>query len=48
MTKVKDLKVAWTLRTGDFKTDNDSGETPIRLRQLKLAITCLSVQLTNS
>jgi len=24
---VKDLKVAWTFRTGDFRTENDSGET---------------------
>lgn len=33
---VKDLKVAWTFRTGDFKTDNDSGETTNQVTPIKI------------
>ncbi len=33
---VKDLKVAWTLRTGDLKTDNDSGETTNQVTPIKI------------
>ena len=33
---VKDLKVAWTYNTGDFKTDNDSGETTNQVTPIKV------------
>lgn len=33
---VKDLKVAWTLRTGDLKTGNDSGETTNQVTPIKI------------
>lgn len=33
---VKNLKVAWTYRTGDFKNDNDSGETTNELTPIKI------------
>lgn len=33
---VKDLKVAWTFRTGDFKTANDSGETTNEVTPIKI------------
>lgn len=36
---VKDLKVAWTLRTGDFKGDNDSGETTNEVTPIKVGDT---------
>jgi quinoprotein glucose dehydrogenase len=33
---VKDLKVAWTYRTGEFKTENDSGETTNQVTPIKI------------
>lgn len=33
---VKNLKVAWTYRTRDFKTDNDSGETTNEVTPIKV------------
>lgn len=33
---VKDLKVAWTFRTGDLKTSNDSGETTNQVTPIKV------------
>ncbi|WP_174493660.1 glucose/quinate/shikimate family membrane-bound PQQ-dependent dehydrogenase [Acinetobacter sp. Marseille-Q1623] len=33
---VKDLKVAWTYNTGDFKTDHDSGETTNQVTPIKV------------
>jgi glucose dehydrogenase len=33
---VKDLKVAWTFRTGDFRTENDSGETTNQVTPIKI------------
>lgn len=33
---VKDLKVAWTFRTGDLKTANDSGETTNQVTPIKV------------
>ncbi|MFT4021038.1 MAG: PQQ-binding-like beta-propeller repeat protein, partial [Acinetobacter sp.] len=33
---VKDLKVAWTFRSGDFKTANDSGETTNQVTPIKV------------
>ncbi len=33
---VKDLKVAWTYRTRDFKTDKDSGETTNQVTPIKV------------
>ncbi|WP_343682985.1 glucose/quinate/shikimate family membrane-bound PQQ-dependent dehydrogenase [Acinetobacter baylyi] len=33
---VKDLKVAWTFRTGDLKTANDSGETTNQVTPIKI------------
>ncbi|KJV38085.1 glucose/quinate/shikimate family membrane-bound PQQ-dependent dehydrogenase [Acinetobacter brisouii] len=33
---VKDLKVAWTFRTGDLKTGNDSGETTNQVTPIKI------------
>jgi len=33
---VKDLQVAWTYRTGDFRTDNDSGETTNEVTPIKI------------
>jgi quinoprotein glucose dehydrogenase len=33
---VKDLQVAWTYRTGDFRTDNDSGETTNEVTPIKV------------
>lgn len=33
---VKDLTVAWTFRTGDLKTDNDSGETTNEVTPIKI------------
>jgi quinoprotein glucose dehydrogenase len=33
---VNDLQVAWTFRTGDFKTDNDSGETTNEVTPIKV------------
>ena len=33
---VKDLKVAWTYNTGDFKTENDSGETTNQVTPIKV------------
>jgi len=33
---VKDLRVAWTYRTGDFRTDNDSGETTNEVTPIKI------------
>lgn len=35
-SNVKDLKVAWTLRTGDLKTENDSGETTNQVTPIKI------------
>ena len=33
---VKDLQVAWTYNTGDFKTENDSGETTNQVTPIKV------------
>ena len=33
---VKDLKVAWMYNTGDFKTENDSGETTNQVTPIKV------------
>ncbi len=33
---VKDLEVAWTYRTGDFKTENDSAETTNQVTPIKI------------
>ncbi len=35
-TNVKDLQVAWTYNTGDFKTDLDSGETTNQVTPIKV------------
>ncbi|AOA57798.1 glucose/quinate/shikimate family membrane-bound PQQ-dependent dehydrogenase [Acinetobacter larvae] len=35
-TNVKDLQVAWTFRTGDLKTANDSGETTNQVTPIKI------------
>jgi len=35
-SNVKDLQVAWTYRTGDFRTDNDSGETTNEVTPIKI------------
>lgn len=35
-SNIKDLTVAWTLRTGDFKTENDSGETTNEVTPIKI------------
>src|SRR5690606_14605507 len=33
---VKDLEVAWTFRTGEMKTENDSGETTNQVTPIKI------------
>ena len=35
-SNVKDLEVAWTFHTGEFKTENDSGETTNEVTPIKI------------
>ena len=44
---VKDLKVAWTFRTGDLKKRAILAKPPTKSRQSKLATTCICVPHTS-
>ena len=44
---VKDLKVAWTFRTGDLKSGNDSGETTNQVTPIKIGNDMYTVSYTH-
>ncbi len=44
---VKDLKVAWEYHTGEFKTENDSGETTNQVTPIKVWATTLYICTTH-